>query len=207
MVVALHGGGLDGGAFRALYSMTLTTCIHLMFNLLTSMALISPTAYNDYSGWRQTGRGLPIFKGSPYQRGHGFGGLLSSLIRAAIPLGRTAIKAGAKAMPSITKAGGKALVRRAVKTAVPTIKQSGKKMLKHAVSKGMEEGLKMAANALVNEDTGNRKRKHNGGGGQKVKIAKRGHKKPRKSSATARQKKATPRSTPRSDPHFDDIFD
>lgn len=53
---------------------------------------------------RQKGRGLPVFSGEIYQRGYGFGGLLASLARRAIPflaplaktVGRSLLKTGGK---------------------------------------------------------------------------------------------------------------
>ena len=173
------------------------------------MELVSPAEYTDYYGWRQRGRGLPVFKGSPYQRGHGFGGILSSLFRLAIPAGRAAIASGIKSLPNIAKVGGKALARKAMQAAVPAIRKQAPKLVKQAVNAGLQSGLQFAADKIVNKKNKNRKRKRTGeetarGGKRRKKGSiKRTH----KTLASTRHKKTPNHRTSRPKPKFDDIFD
>ena len=51
---------------------------------------------------QQQGRGMPVFRGSPWQVGYGLGGLFRSLARRAMPL----IKTGAKALGNIALKSG-----------------------------------------------------------------------------------------------------
>ena len=165
-----------------------------------TMELVSPAEYADYLGTRQRGRGLPVFKGSPFQRGHGFGGILSSLFRLAMPLGRAAIKTGIRALPKITTAGGRTLIKNAIKKNAP-------KLLKEAVSAGIQAGLSSTTDRLSRKSKPSRKRK------RPVNKKAEGAKRPRKESikgkrsapSTLTRKKATKRRT--SPPKFNDIFD
>jgi hypothetical protein len=54
---------------------------------------------------QQQGRGMPVFRGSPWQVGYGLGGLFRSLARRAMPL----IKTGAKALGNIALKMGQTL--------------------------------------------------------------------------------------------------
>ncbi len=52
-------------------------------------------SYENYYG-SQVGRGMPVFVGAPVQRGHGLGNLFSGLVRVAMPLVKSGVKALAK---------------------------------------------------------------------------------------------------------------
>ena len=58
--------------------------------------------YVHYYLDQQQGRGMPVFRGSPWQVGYGLGGLFRSLARRAMPL----IKTGAKALGNIALKSG-----------------------------------------------------------------------------------------------------
>ena len=174
------------------------------------MELVSPAEYNDHYGLLQRGRGIPVFKGSPYQRGHGFGGILSSLFRLAIPAGRAAIATGIKSIPKIAKVGGKALAEKAVRAAVPAIRKSAPKLVKHAMSAGLQSGLKFAADKISEKENMGRQRKRKGNiteRGVKTKKKKKTNKKTHKTSPSSSQKKTAKRHASRSKTKFDDIFD
>ena len=173
------------------------------------MELVSPAEYNDYYGLSQRGRGIPVFKGSPYQRGHGFGGILSSLFRLAIPAGRAAIAAGIKSIPKIAKVSGKALAAKAVRAAVPAIRKSAPKLVKHAMSAGLQSGLKFATDKISEKENRGHKRKRTGDITERgIKTKKRkNNKKTHKSSPSSSQKKTAKRHASRSKTKFDDIFD
>ena len=173
------------------------------------MELVSPAEYADHYTWAHRGRGLPVFKGAPYQRGHGFGGILSSLFRLAIPAGRAAITAGMKSLPNIAKVGGKALARKAVQAAVPAIRKSAPKLVKHAVSAGLQSGLKLAADKISEKESKSRKRKRKESAVERGgKISKRHSvKRPHKSHGVTSYKKTAKRRTSRPKVEFDDIFD
>lgn len=162
------------------------------------MELVSPAEYADYLGTRQRGRGLPVFKGSPFQRGHGFGGILSSLFRLAMPVGRAAIKTGLRALPKITKAGGRTLIKNAIKKNAP-------KLLKEALSAGIQAGLSSTADRLSGKPNTSRKRKRPLN--KKAAVVKRPRKESikgqRATSSTLTRKKAAKRRTSK----LDDIFD
>lgn len=57
--------------------------------------------YEDYYS-NQSGNGMPVFAGTPHQRGHGLGSMLAGLFRTAVPMlkrglsvfGRQALKTG-----------------------------------------------------------------------------------------------------------------
>ena len=172
------------------------------------MELVSPAEYADSYGWSQRGRGLPVFKGSPYQRGHGFGGILSSLFRLAIPIGKAAIKSGIRTLPGIAKAGGRALAKNAMRTAIPAIKKNAPKLLKQALKAGLQSGITSAADKLTGtEKQTARKRKPARDVGARKKGRKETIKDPRRSAPVHSRRKAAKRRTSRPKQKFDDIFD
>ena len=67
-------------------------------------------AYEDYY-LHQVGQGIPTFEGPNLQRGYGLGGIVSGLLRSAVPLFRRA------AIPLI-KRGVRSLGKHALKTSV-----------------------------------------------------------------------------------------
>ena len=67
--------------------------------------------YTRYYLQQQQGRGIPVFRGSPWQMGHGqmgygLGGLFRSMARAVMPM----VKSGAKTLGNIALNSGKDLL-------------------------------------------------------------------------------------------------
>ena len=59
--------------------------------------------YSDYyTNQVQTGGGAPrYYKGSVFQRGHGFGSFMSSMLNLAKPIGKTLARSGIKALAGV----------------------------------------------------------------------------------------------------------
>ncbi len=96
----------------------------------------------------QEGQGLQVFRGTPYQRGHGLGGILAGLFRAAVPvlkrtaipfLKNTAVKAGKRLLKTGVEIAGDALrgenvKQSAKKRSVENTKAFGKSVLKNVTN-------------------------------------------------------------------------
>ena len=73
------------------------------------------TAENIYERYYidQAGGGMPVYSGSPYQRGHGLGSILGGLLRGAMPLlssvgksiGRQMIRSGLDVASDVVSGG------------------------------------------------------------------------------------------------------
>jgi len=108
---------------------------------------------------------LPVFRGSPYQKGHGLGSLFSSLARFAVPL---------------LKRGAKYLGRRALQTGVDIARDvmEDKKDWRAAT----KHRLKSTANTIM-DDVEEKIRRQQGGANKKL------YKKRKRLSATTKKKK------------------
>lgn len=89
--------------------------------------------------------GYPVFRGDPYQEGHGIGSLFGSIFRGVAPLLKRAV---VPAVKSIAKNVGKSALKHAVGVATDVI--SGEKDLKSAVQDQAMAGLKDAGNIVKN---------------------------------------------------------
>ena len=92
--------------------------------------------YNNYYT-QQAKENIPIFRGSTYQRGHGFGDVFKKLFRWIVPI----VKANAK---PIVKRVGRAAVKTAVNIASDAldgqdIKESAKKRIIETINKKSEQ--------------------------------------------------------------------
>ena len=73
--------------------------------------------YDDYY-LNQNGRGMPIFRGVRYQRGHGLGNMLRSLTKFALPFLKKGVKAvGKQAMRTGMNIAQEAMQGQNIKTA------------------------------------------------------------------------------------------
>ena len=97
--------------------------------------------YVSYYLDQQKGYGMPVFRGSPWQMGHGqmgygLGGLFRSLGRAVMPM----IKKGAKALGNIALGSGKDLVGDVLagKNIKQAMKQRGKEAMNIAAGKALK---------------------------------------------------------------------
>ena len=97
--------------------------------------------YVSYYLDQQKGYGMPVFRGSPWQMGHGqmgygLGGLFRSLGRAVIPM----IKKGAKALGNIALGSGKDLVGDVLsgKNIKQAMKQRGREAMIIAAGKALK---------------------------------------------------------------------
>ncbi|CAB3990567.1 uncharacterized transposon-derived [Paramuricea clavata] len=127
---------------------------------------------------QQQGRGMPVFRGSPWQVGYGLGGLFRTLARRAMPL----IKTGAKALGNIAlKSGtdfvGDVLTGRNVKEAA-----------KARTVEAANVAKRKAMNKLMGQ-TGSGKR------AKRSRSAKRTTKKRKASASTARRRQTKKRKT------------
>ena len=109
----------------------------------TTRVPLDSKPYENYY-LNQVGQGVPVFEGATLQRGYGLGGILSGLLRSAVPL----IKQGVKTL-------GKHALRTGVNIATDTLagqnfKTSAKRRLK-------ETGSRMGQQA-VRKMTGSGKR-------------------------------------------------
>jgi hypothetical protein len=126
---------------------------------------------------QQQGRGMPVFRGSPWQVGYSLRGLFRSLARRAMPL----IKTGAKALGNIALKSGADFVGDVL--AGRSVKEAAKARTVEAanVAKGK------AMNKLMGQTgSGKRKRSRN---------AKRTAKKRKASTSTARRSQTKKRKT------------
>ena len=105
--------------------------------------------YNLYGpaiGRKQTGRGIPVFRGAAMQRGHGLGSLVKGLFRTATPL---------------LKKGAIALGKEALSTGLNIMEDTlSGQTLKSATKKNVSKAGKRLRNRTVN---GVKKRKQVGG--------------------------------------------
>ena len=95
--------------------------------------------YIHYYLGQQQGRGMPVFRGRSWQRirtreygqtGYGLGALFSGLARAAIPMLKTRLKTGVKALGRAAVPMLKRSAKSAARAAVPVIKRNAKAMIK-----------------------------------------------------------------------------
>ena len=95
--------------------------------------------YIHYYLGQQQGRGMPVFRGRSWQRirtreygqtGYGLGALFSGLARAAIPMLKTGLKTGVKALGRAAVPMLKRSAKSAARAAVPVIKRNAKAMIK-----------------------------------------------------------------------------
>ena len=106
---------------------------------------------NQYESYyvHQTGHGLPIFRGTVAQQGHGIGNILGSLFRSAVPL----LKQGAKTL-------GKEALRTGVEIAGDVL--DGRNIKEAARMRTKAAGRRVAHNAVtrvVRSSNNNKKRK------------------------------------------------
>ena len=83
--------------------------------------------YIEYYLNQQQGRGMPMFRGSSWQRGYGqtgygLGDLFSGLARAAIPMLKMGLKSGVKALGRAAVPMMKRSAKSAARAAVPVVK-------------------------------------------------------------------------------------
>jgi len=90
--------------------------------------------YENYYG-TQVGRGLPVFTGAQVQRGHGLGNLFSGLVRAAMPLVKSGVKAlGKQGMKTGMQIAGDVLGGHNPKQAAKRrVKQAGTRLINKAM--------------------------------------------------------------------------
>ena len=91
--------------------------------------------YIQYYLEQQQGRGMPVFRGSSWQRGYGqtgygLGALFSGLARAAMPMLKVGLKTGVKARGRALVPMLKRSAKSAAWAAVPVIKRNAKAMIK-----------------------------------------------------------------------------
>ena len=86
---------------------------------------------------RQTGSGIPVFKGAVIQRGHGLGSLVKGLFKSAAPLlKKGALALGKEAMNTGFNVVQDALNGESLKTAVrKNASRAGKRLVNRAVGK------------------------------------------------------------------------
>lgn len=91
-----------------------------------------------YTG--QTGKGLPYYRGTVLQRGHGIGGFFAKLFRSAMPFLISGAKTiGKEALRTGTMVASDVLAGENFKTAFKTrSKETGKKLARKAVQKADE---------------------------------------------------------------------
>lgn len=89
---------------------------------------------------RQVGRGYPVFRGAPTQKGFGLGNILGGLFRTAMPL---------------LKQGAKTLGRQALRTGLGIAQDAleGKNIKSAAQSRLKQTGRHMARRAIQNIDS------------------------------------------------------
>lgn len=87
----------------------------------------------------QSGKGLPYFEGSRYQKGYGLGSLLAGAFKAAVPLLKTT---------------GKTLGKQAIQTGINIAKDVAKgRNLKSSVISNVKRIPQEVVHALTNSDT------------------------------------------------------
>ena len=125
----------------------------------TARVPLDSKPYENYY-LNQVGQGVPVFEGATLQRGYGLGGILSGLLRSAVPL----IKQGVKTL-------GKHALRTGVNIATDTLagqnfKTSAKRRLKETGSRmGQQAVRKMTGSGKSGRKQGNKviKRKRTSG--------------------------------------------
>ena len=97
--------------------------------------------YDDYYQ-RQVGHGMPYFSGTRVQRGHGLGNIFSGLVRAAMPLVKSGMKAlGKQGLKTGMQIAGDVLQgRKPRRAASRRTKQAGKQLLSRALQQFMPPG-------------------------------------------------------------------
>lgn len=92
--------------------------------------------FEDYYAG-QIGKGLPYYKGTVLQRGHGIGGFFAKLFRSAMPFLISGAKTvGKEALRAGTMVANDVLAGESFKTSLKTrAKQTGKKLARKAVEK------------------------------------------------------------------------
>lgn len=97
--------------------------------------------YDDYYQ-RQVGHGMPYFSGTRVQRGHGLGNIFSGLVRAAMPLVKSGMKAlGKQGLKTGMQIAGDVLQgRKPRRAARRRTKQAGKQLLSRALQQFMPPG-------------------------------------------------------------------
>ncbi len=104
---------------------------------------------------RQLGRGYPVFRGAPTQKGYGLGNILGGLFRTAMPL----IKQGAKTFGRQAVRTGLGIAQDALEgknvksSAQSRLKQTGRRMTRRAIQ-NVDSRLTVPARRAI-------KRKHN----------------------------------------------
>lgn len=103
--------------------------------------------YDDYY-LHQVGHGMPFFSGTRVQRGHGLGNILSGLVRAAMPLVKSGVKAlGRQGLKTGMQIAGDVFRGQKPKRAVrQRTKQAGKQLLGRALQQFVAPPGKPAAN-------------------------------------------------------------
>jgi hypothetical protein len=127
---------------------------------------------------QQQGRGMPVFRGSPWQVGYGLGGLFRSLATRAMPL----IKTGAKALGNIALKSGTDFVGDVL--AGRNVKEAAKARTVEAANVAKRKAM----NKLMGQ-TGSGKR------AKRSRSAKRTAKKRKASTSTARRSQTKKRKT------------
>ena len=132
--------------------------------------------YTRYYLEQQQGRGIPVFRGSPWQMGHGqmgygLGGLFRSLARAVTPM----VKSGAKTLGNIALSSGKNLLDDVL---------AGKNVKEAAKARAVE-----AANVAKNKAVERVRAYAQTGSGRRTKRPRAGAKRKRE---TAKKRKPSP---------------
>lgn len=106
----------------------------------TTRRPIDSKAYENYY-LRQVGQGMPVFEGANLQRGYGLGGILSGLLRSAVPLLKPLLRQGAKALGKHAMKTGVSIAQDALagqnfkSSAKRRLKETGRVMGRQAVSR------------------------------------------------------------------------
>ena len=107
-------------------------------------------AYRKYYETSQLGQGLPAYRGSKHQRGHGIGSLIGGLFRAAVPLVMPVLKNVGKAAATTALSAGAGLIgdvlkgKNLKKSAVNRAREGGKALLKRAANSDYLRGVTQA---------------------------------------------------------------
>jgi hypothetical protein len=136
---------------------------------------------NPYTRYleQQQGRGIPVFRGSPWQMGHGqmgygFGGLFRSMARAVMPM----VKSGANTLGNIALNSGKNLRGDVL---------AGKNVKEAAKARALE-----AANVAKNKAVQHVRTFAQTGSGRRAKQPRTGSKGTKRKRETAKKRKRSP---------------
>ena len=143
--------------------------------------------YVHYYLEQQQGRGMPVFRGIPWQAGYGLGGLFCSMSRAVVPL----VTKGVKAVAPLAKRGAKILGDIAMQSGSDFLSDilTGKNVKEAAKAQAMEAAntAKRKAISKLRGQTGSGRRTN------RSKSVKRAGKKRKTSVSTARRSQSRKR--------------